>query len=137
MQFIITVSWWQSLSFILIILIIDILMILYVKVFIKLGNTPFEHFSRHCYIISKSSNLTILYVHGKRFEIEVWLHILWHEFWDIEKYGFGIYVLRTFDINIYSLWRYLWFTKFWIWNGDLIAYILCTSFDMFLKASFD
>jgi hypothetical protein len=58
------------------IIIIDILMILYVKVFIKLGNTPFEHFSRHCYIISKSSNLTILYVHGKRFEIEVWLHIL-------------------------------------------------------------
>jgi len=24
---------------------------LYVEVFIKLGNTPFERFSRHCYII--------------------------------------------------------------------------------------
>ena len=43
--FVISVSWRRSLSLILIIVIIDILVILYVKVFIKMGNTPFEHFS--------------------------------------------------------------------------------------------
>ena len=93
---------WRSLSLFLIIVIIDILLILYVKVFIKLGNTSFEHFFSSLLYNLKviKFNYTLFgFIYDllrKRFESEVWLHILWHEFWDMEKCSFEIYVLGNF-----------------------------------------
>jgi len=48
--FVITVSWWRSLSLIFNIVVIDIFMTLYFKVFTKMGNTPFKYFSRLWYM---------------------------------------------------------------------------------------
>jgi len=112
-RFVVSVSWWRSLSLILIIVIIDILLILYVKVFIKLGNTPFEHFSRYCYIISKSSNLTILYLDLSMIywakDLKVRFGCIYYdmssEIWRNAVLRYTL--LGIFDINMRSIWIWI------------------------------
>ena len=79
-----------------------------------MGNTSFEHFSSHWYLCLKSSILLrsligfIYDLLGKGFDIEIWLHILWYEFWEMTKYGFDIYVFfGIFDINMRSIWIWI------------------------------
>jgi len=102
-----------------------------------MGNTRFEHFSSHRYLCLKSSILLwsligfIYDLFSKWFENRglVAYTMTW-----VLRYGeVRFWFLGISDTNIYSLWRYLWFIKYWIWNGDLITYILCISVDMFLK----
>jgi hypothetical protein len=134
--FIITVSWWRSLSLILIIVIIDILLILYVKVFIKLGNTPFEHFeqfSRHCYIIWKviKFNYTLFALQkiwnwGLVAYSMTW--ILRHgeiRFWDICSLQFLILICAPFGFEFY-----LWFIKKRNWNREFDCTYSRSCFDM-------
>ena len=88
--FIIAVSWWRSLSLIFIIVIIDIFMILYVKEFIKMGNTPFEYSSRldtclKSMILLWSLFGFYLWLISKELQIGIWLcawaSLIFYESW--------------------------------------------------------
>jgi len=118
-RFVIIVSWWRSLSLIFNIVIIAIFMILYVKVFTKLGNTPFEHFSRHCYIISKSSNLIIHYLDLSMTywaeDLKLRFGCLYYDM-SFEKWRNTVlrYMFLEFSILVCDPFRfgfYLWFIK--------------------------
>jgi len=82
--FVITVSWWRSISLNFNIVIIDILMILYVMVFTKMGNMPFKYFSRLWYMF-KVIDTIMIYIwiltstykqRNANSDLVVWI---WHE----------------------------------------------------------